>query len=109
FVQPSFDALADAFAALGAANVNEVVLDLRYNGGGLVDVARYLGGLLGGKRTEGQVFAVYAHNDKNAARNQTLRFDALPGALRLDRLIVIATSASASASELVINGLRPFL
>ena len=109
FVEPSFDALAAAFAALGAANVNEVVLDLRYNGGGLVDVARYLGGLLGGLRTQGQVFAEYAHNDRNASRNEILRFDAPPGALRLDRLVVIATSASASASELVINALRPFI
>jgi C-terminal processing protease CtpA/Prc len=109
FVEPSFQALADAFATLGAARVNEVVLDLRYNGGGLVDVARYLGSLLGGRRTEGQVFAHYAHNDRYASRNEALRFDAQPGALMLDRLVVIASGASASASELVINGLRPFI
>jgi C-terminal peptidase prc len=109
FVEPSFEALAEAFAALAAADVNDVVLDLRYNGGGLVEVARYLGSLVGGKRTEGQVFAQYAHNDRHVSRNETLRFDAHPGALMLDRLVVIATRASASASELVINGLRPFI
>jgi C-terminal processing protease CtpA/Prc len=109
FVEPSFEALAGAFAALAAAHVNEVVLDLRYNGGGLVEVARYLAGLVGGRRTEGQVFAEYAHNDRHVSRNETLRFEAQTGGLMLDRLVVITTRASASASELVINGLRPFI
>ena len=109
FVEPSFEALAEAFATLSAARANEVVLDLRYNGGGLVDVAQYLGSLLGGSRTAGQVFAVYSHNDRNTFRNETLRFDTQPGALTLDRLVVITTQASASASELVINALRPFM
>jgi C-terminal processing protease CtpA/Prc len=60
-------------------------------------------------RTEGQVFAEYSHNDKNAFRNRTLRFERKPNALALERVIVIATRASASASELVINALRPFM
>jgi hypothetical protein len=85
------------------------VLDLRYNGGGLVDVAQYLASLLGGSRTVGQVFAEYFHNDRNAFRNRVLRFETQPGALTLDRLVVITTEASASASELVINALRPFI
>ena len=109
FVEPSFDALAQAFSTLQAGGANEVVLDLRYNGGGLVDVAQYLGSLLGGTRTAGQVFAEYFHNDKNAFRNRVLRFEAQAGALTLNRLVVITTQASASASELVINALRPFM
>lgn len=109
FVEPSFEALAEAFATLKAAGVSDVVLDLRYNGGGLVEVARYLGSLIGGRRTEGQVFAEYAHNDRYVSRNRIIRFEAQAGALMLDRLVVIATSASASASELVINALRPFI
>jgi C-terminal peptidase prc len=109
FVEPSFDALAQAFATLRAGGVTEVVLDLRYNGGGLVDVAQYLASLVGGTRTVGQVFAEYFHNDKNAFRNRVLRFEAQSGALTLDRLVVITTQASASASELVINALRPFM
>ena len=109
FVEPSFEALAEAFSTLSAARANEVVLDLRYNGGGLVDVAQYLGSLLGGSRTAGQVFAEYFHNDRNAFRNEVLRFETQPGALTLERLVVITTQASASASELVINALRPFI
>ena len=45
----------DAFAALKEAGAPELVLDLRYNGGGLVDVARHLASLIGGVRTNGQV------------------------------------------------------
>jgi carboxyl-terminal processing protease len=109
FVEPSFDALAEAFATLRAGGATEVVLDLRYNGGGLVDVAQYLASMLGGSRTAGQVFAEYFHNDKNRFRNETLRFETQAGAMTLQRLVVIATQASASASELVINSLRPFI
>jgi carboxyl-terminal processing protease len=109
FVQPSFDALDAAFTELRAREVNELVLDLRYNGGGLVTVAQYLASLIGGVRTNGQVFAEYFHNDRNTFRNRTLRFQPTSNPLTLDRLVVITTRASASASELVINALRPFM
>ena len=109
FVQPSIAALDAAFNELAAAGVTELVLDLRYNGGGLISVAQHLASLIGGLRTEGQPLAEYFHNDKNAFRNQTIRFQSKPNALRLDRLVVITTRASASASELVINALRPFI
>jgi C-terminal processing protease CtpA/Prc len=109
FVEPSYAALDDAFAALSDARVNELVLDLRYNGGGLVNVAQYLASYIGGVRTDGQLFAEYFHNNKNTFRNRILRFENKPRALTLDRLIVVTTRASASASELVINALRPFM
>lgn len=109
FVTPSTQALNEAFAELKAAGASELILDERYNGGGLVSVAQHLGGLIGGARTTSQVFAVFAHNDKNTSRNSTLRFEDKPQALDLTRLVVIATRATASASELVINALRPFM
>jgi len=109
FVEPSTEALDAAFNDLNAAGIDDLVLDLRYNGGGLVQVARHLGSLIGGVRTRGQVFAEYFHNDKNAFRNRTLRFEDPPNAGVLQRLIVITTRASASASELIINALRPFM
>jgi carboxyl-terminal processing protease len=109
FVKPSSDALNDAFAAMKEAGVTELVLDLRYNGGGLVDVATHLGSLIGGALTEGQVFAEFRHNDRNTRYDETLRFGHVVSALTLSRVVVIATRSSASASELVINGLRPFM
>jgi len=109
FVEPSYEALDNAFAELSTARVDELVLDLRYNGGGLVNVAQYLASYIGGVRTDGQVFAEYFHNDKNTFRNRILRFENKPLRLTLDRLIVVTTASSASASELVINALRPFM
>ncbi|HEX6163547.1 MAG TPA: S41 family peptidase [Vicinamibacterales bacterium] len=110
FVEPSKAALTEAFEALKAAGVTELVLDLRYNGGGLVDVAVHLASLIGGARTNAQVMLSYVHNDKLAAAyNKTTRFTNPPQALNLQRLVVITTRSSASASELVINSLRPFM
>jgi C-terminal peptidase prc len=109
FVQPSFAALDEAFAELASARVHDLVIDLRYNGGGLVSVAQHMASVIGGARTRGQVFAEYFHNDKNAFRNQALRFEEKANAMNLERLIVITTPSSASASELVINALRPFM
>ena len=110
FVEPSFAALDDAFAALKEAGVTELVLDLRYNGGGLVSVAVRLASLIGGAITEGQPFATYKHNDRQVRRNETIRFEDLESPpLALSRLVAITTRGSASASELVINSLRPFI
>ena len=109
FVRPSVQALDAAFDALAAARVDELVLDLRYNGGGLVDVAVHRAGLVAGGGHADAVFAESRHNDRNRRLNETLRFTAPAAALALSRLAVITTRASASASELVINGLRPFM
>jgi C-terminal peptidase prc len=106
FVEPSFDALTAAFASLREAGATDLIIDLRYNGGGLVDVAVHLASLVGGVVTEGRVFATFEHNDKNPSLNETLRFESKPDALTLPRLFVITTRGSASASELLINSLR---
>jgi carboxyl-terminal processing protease len=109
FVQPSFDALDSAFTRLRDAGATELVLDLRYNGGGLVAVAQHLASLIGGANTTGKVFAEFFHNDKHGDLNRTLQFEDKPNTLNLSRLVVITTRASASASELVINALEPFV
>jgi C-terminal peptidase prc len=110
FVQPSTAALSDAFAALKTAGVTELILDLRYNGGGLVDVAVHLASLIGGSRTSGQVMLNYVHNDKVGPQlNKSTRFTSPDQALNLQRLVVITTRGSASSSELVINSLRAYM
>jgi hypothetical protein len=109
FVEPSIKALNRAFRKFRAQGVVDVILDLRYNGGGLVGVSQHLAGLIGGVRTNTQVFVEFFHNDKNTFRNQTLRFEDPPRAADLPRLVVITTRASASASEVLVNGLRPFM
>ena len=111
FVRPSAAALDEAFAALKAAGATELVLDLRYNGGGLVDVAVHLASLIGGTRVSGQVMINWVHNDRiGPIANRVTRFPDTPEqTLNLQRLVVITTRSSASASELIINSLRPYM
>lgn len=109
FVEPSIEALDEAFSDFRAQGIDELVLDMRYNGGGRVNVARFLGSLIGGDTAAGALFARFEHNDQKRGENQTLEFSSPQNALGLDRLIVIGTGQTASASELVINSLRPFI
>ncbi|WP_405236745.1 S41 family peptidase [Lentisalinibacter orientalis] len=99
--------LAEAFTEFAGRDVADLVLDLRYNGGGLVRTAELLGDYLGGFIAEGDVFSETLFNAQNAARNDIERFERLASSLNLSRLIVIASRSTASASELVINGLFP--
>jgi len=110
FVRPSYGALDLAFQELSKADVNDLVLDLRYNGGGLIDVAEHLAGLVGGISATGRVFTELRHNDRNSFRNRFYRFPEPPSwALELSRVAIITSPASASASELLVMGLRPFI
>jgi carboxyl-terminal processing protease len=109
FVQPSVEALNAAFTEVRDAGATELVLDLRYNGGGLVSVAQHLASLVAGPPVVGRVFVQFTHNDKQTSRNTAYNFEAKPQALAVTRLVVIATRGSASASEAIINGLRPYM
>ena len=113
-------ALANAFAGLQAAGVNDLVLDLRYNGGGLLFVAGELAYMIAGpSRTTGKIFEKTLQNDKlpfgsagdttpfftNAYGFSLSRGTALP-TLNLNRVYILTSASSCSASESVINGLR---
>jgi C-terminal processing protease CtpA/Prc len=112
------DAELDAvFAAFRNASppVNDVILDLRYNGGGLVSTANLLGNFFGALANDpsaalpddGNVFSETQFNaDRAAANNEVTRFQLQDNSMDLGRLVVIATGGTASASELVINSLE---
>ena len=98
-----------AFAAFRAAGVTDLILDLRYNGGGLVSTAELLADYLGGAVAENLVFSRTEFNEDRAAANDSLTiFTRLLDSLNLSRLVVIATRSTASASELVTNGMIPY-
>ena len=109
FVRPSLAALDDAFARLRRGGAQELVLDLRYNGGGMVPVAQHLASLIAGAATVGKVFVSFTHNDKHSTSDTSYSFERADQALGLARLVVITTRSTASASEAVVNGLRPYL
>lgn len=104
--EPSFET---AFATFRTANVTELVIDLRYNGGGLVSTAAKLASYIGGRRGGGQVFAQLLYNDRHSDQNTTFRFDTFSQSLDLPRVYVLTGGRTCSASELVVNGLRPFV
>ncbi|MCK6510734.1 S41 family peptidase [Myxococcota bacterium] len=110
FIEPSIGELDEAFASFRAQGIDELILDLRYNGGGRLSTALYLASLLMGRETHEKVFFQYLHNEKNKIWNQNVPFQrGVKNALSLKRLFVIAMGGTASASEVLINGLRPHL
>jgi len=108
FVGPNLEKnLDDTFAYFKINGVNELILDLRYNGGGLLKVAAHLGSLIGGNNVKGHVFQNNRFNDKYRKYNKSTYFDTIPSqSLHLNRVYIIATQNSASASESLINALK---
>ncbi|NND91182.1 MAG: hypothetical protein HKN42_09985 [Granulosicoccus sp.] len=109
FLNTSAEELADAFATLANDNIDELVLDLRYNYGGRVLIANELASYVVGGGKSDQAFAVYQPNDKYREFTSTIHFVDQLSALNLSRLFVLQSGDTCSASELVVNGLRPFM
>ncbi len=109
FTTPSFEELEEAIDYFNSEGIDELILDLRYNGGGQTNVANYLASIIGAEKVSGKPFAKYLYNDKKEDENFTDTFKDEEITLNVDRLITISTRATASASEMVINGLKPFM
>lgn len=109
FISPAVDAIREAFASLREAGAQDLILDMRYNGGGLVEVSRVLASLIGGKEIDGRTYNLTRYNARHLDWNEASRFGVDENALNLPRLAVIATGSTASASELVINNLDPWI
>ncbi|PQA89328.1 S41 family peptidase [Hyphococcus luteus] len=118
--------IADAIAALSADGVSDLVLDLRYNGGGLLAIASQLGFMVAGDaQTNGKTFERLQFNDDAGGVNPvtgetdnstpfysaTVGFSSLAAgtpltSLDLSRVFILTTENTCSASESVINALR---
>lgn len=111
FKESSEQELETAFDMFDAQGVQELILDLRYNSGGRISIAQQLSQQIGGQHVENQVFVQYVHNELQSSRNSTTYFN-LPAnyeQLNLDRVVVLTSGETCSASELVINALNPFI
>ena len=99
--------LETAFARFAADGVQDLVLDLRYNGGGLVSTGATLSSYVAGVRGNNLNYASLLYNDKRASsNNQNYRFSSQSSALSLPRAFVLMGRRTCSASEQLINGLR---
>ena len=108
FISTADPVFSTIFADFNAAGVSAVIIDMRYNGGGLVSTAELLGDYLGGFNSNNLIFSKTLFNDKNTGSNRTAFFQRLVNSTNLSRLVVIATSGTASASEIVINSMEPY-
>ncbi len=122
--------LNTAFAQLKAEGATELILDLRYNSGGSVRTATYLASMITGQFNNELLTKEKWNNDLqewfeanhpdwltnnftdeilNTDSNNNIIVQEAINSLNLDDLHVIITNSSASASELVINGLNPYI
>lgn len=104
--------LSNMFSQLSGQTINDIVLDLRYNPGGYVNTAQLISTNLAPQEAIGNVFLKMTHNDK-INRTDILNFEPglLAGAasLNYENLYIITSGNTASASEIVINCLKPYM
>ncbi|MFM9978989.1 MAG: S41 family peptidase [Sphingomonadaceae bacterium] len=108
FIQTADTPLRNAIGQFRAAGITNIIVDFRYNGGGLLSTADLMGDLLGGNRSTLEIFAQETYRPEKAANNSVKRFAPTAQSASPVRLAFIGTDATASASELVINGFTPF-
>lgn len=104
--------MREIFKRFKAAEPTDFILDLRYNPGGYLSCAQELGSLLAPQSAMGKVFYSLEFNDKMTDHNQKQLFEEkiTGGAnLNLNRIYIIVSSYTASASESIINGLIPYM
>ena len=111
--EDGFSSLADATTLFKEANVTDLIIDLRYNGGGLLSVADTMMDLLAGLTATGEPSFKIQVNDQHPDFNDDTDnwglFDERPETFSPIRVAFITSGSTASASELVINGLDPHL
>ena len=123
FQSNSHEELNTIFADFEADGIDDMVIDLRYNGGGALLTSTAISTMISGLGGS-EIYAALSFNEKRTAQNDTITFmDELPtfdddgkristipiNKLSMDRVFVLTGRQTASASEALINGLRPFL
>lgn len=109
FINTADSQLRSAFDAFRGQGITDFVIDLRYNGGGLISTAELMGDLLGGNRATSDVYDVVSYRPSKASNNSTKRFAPQSQSVSPIRVAFIGTGATASASELVMNAFIPYL
>jgi C-terminal processing protease CtpA/Prc len=108
FINTADPALKQAFAGFKAAGVTDIIVDVRYNGGGLVSIAELIGDLMGANRSPTDVFSFTTFRPEKSSNNSTRFFKPRAESIAPTRIAFIGTSSSASASELIINAFIPY-
>jgi carboxyl-terminal processing protease len=97
------------FQDFQAKGVTDLVIDLRYNGGGYVALAQQLMNQIAPSAANGKLMFSYEYNDKlNKTYGRATNFS-LKNNININKVVVITSKNSASASELLINSLKPHM
>lgn len=108
-------ALDQTFGKFTSQGVKHVIVDLRYNGGGSTNTAEYLDSALAPSSAAGKVMYTYKYNDKITANLNTVgldvqvNFPSNTGGAVLKDVFFIVSRSTASASELTLNNLKPYM
>ena len=109
FIVRTADAdLRAAFQQFQDEGITELILDFRYNGGGLVSIADLMGDLMGADKA-GQVFSETVLRDSKSSENETEFFEPQSQSITPTKIAFIGRGGTASASELVANSMIPYL
>jgi len=98
--------LTKKFRALG---LRDFIVDLRYNGGGLLATAELVNNLLGGARSSQDVQMRTVHNTRKTSENDAIRFRPGTQSVQPVRIAFLTTGATASASEINVNSMAPWI
>lgn len=109
FISTAETPLRSAFQQFRNQGIQYFVFDLRYNGGGLVSIADLVGDLFGGGRQPTDIFESMRFNANKSGNNSEHRFDQQAQSVGPVRIAFITTGGSASASELVVNSMDPWV
>lgn len=109
FLETSEAELDQVISNISTLNPTDLVLDLRYNGGGRGDVGVRLASQIGGVELADELYTTDRFNDTYTHLDYSSEFIAALPSLDLDRLLVLTSDRTASASERLISGLRPYM
>ncbi|HKM94211.1 MAG TPA: S41 family peptidase [Prolixibacteraceae bacterium] len=109
FTETSVPEIESAIALFNSKNITNLIVDLRYNGGGLNSTAHMLMSVIGGEKVKGQIVSIIKNNNKKSKQDVSVIADYDGATLDIDKVYFITTSATASASELVINNISPYI
>lgn len=109
FIIPTEQELNTAFAFFKQNNIQDLIVDMRYNPGGYLNIAQELASYIGGNVLAGKTFAKLSYNSMRQDKNKPYPFLSTPYSLGLPRMVVITSRSTASASEAVMNSLKPHM